>query len=66
MKELTKVSPEMPEHWVHADGTVYALARFELTLLLEVIDEASSVDQPIRDYLKQSADGFFADLQALQ
>ena len=66
LKEVARVSPEMPEHWVHADGTVYALARFELTLLLEVMDRAGSVTPAIRDYIRRSADDFFADLQALQ
>jgi LPP20 lipoprotein len=55
---------EIVEHWIHPDGTQYALARLDLAGFTDQIAQAKELNEKVKEAVKRSAEKSFADLEA--
>jgi len=52
------------DHWVHPDGTWYALAELDLAAMNGALDRARDLDGKVRDFVRKNAERSMASLDA--
>ena len=55
---------EIIDHWIHPDGTIYALARLDVEGFLEQVQASKELNAKLKTSIKAAAEGAFTDLRA--
>ncbi len=55
---------QIVDHWIHPDGTIYALAQLDLQTFKDNIDKAKELNAAVRDYVRKNAEKSHMDLEA--
>jgi hypothetical protein len=60
---VTLSGVQIVDHWIHPDGTVYALAQLDLQSFKDNIDKAKELSGAVRDYVRKNAEKAHMDLE---
>jgi hypothetical protein len=60
---VTLSGVQIVDHWIHPDGTVYALAQLDLASFKDNIDKAKELSGAVRDYVRKNAEKAHMDLE---
>ena len=52
------------DHWLHPNGTVYALAELDLTSFTNNLEKMKELNTKVRDYVRMNAKSSFMDLES--
>lgn len=55
---------EIVDHWLHPDGTTYALARLDMEGFADALSQMQELNEQVREHVKRAAEKAFADLEA--
>jgi hypothetical protein len=55
---------QVVDHWIHPDGTVYALARLDLAGFTDQLAQAKELNEKVKEQVKRSAEKSFSDLES--
>lgn len=60
---VTLSGVQVVDHWIHPDGTTYALAQLDLQSFKDNIDKAKELNGAVRDYVRKNAERVHMDLE---
>jgi len=60
---VTLSGVQVVDHWIHPDGTVYALAQLDLQTFKDNMDKAKELSNSVRDYVRKNAEKAHMDLE---
>jgi len=60
---VTLSGVQVVDHWIHPDGTVYALAQLDLQTFKDNMDKAKELSTSVRDYVRKNAEKAHMDLE---
>jgi hypothetical protein len=60
---VTLSGVQVVDHWIHPDGTVYALAQLDLQTFKDNMDKAKELSASVRDYVRKNAEKAHMDLE---
>ncbi|MBN1962977.1 MAG: LPP20 family lipoprotein [Deltaproteobacteria bacterium] len=60
---VTLSGVQVVDHWIHPDGTVYALAQLDLQTFKDSMGKAKELSAAVRDYVRENAEKAHMDLE---